>query len=341
MIAFLLCVGLIGGCCAQSSINLAQELAQTKFSNIECDPFTNSIVTDVVNGVVSQSTTQFLYQGTCSNQQLLFSPSNVRVAAGLTTRINGTLVPLTATTDIIGQACSLSLTAVIEAVDSITGTTVQVNQIADTLQFACGNVEIDDGCDWADIPCYWTEQNAADSSFFWMIIYVITYAVIIALYYLAYQLPLVQTGTIKSRRQYSYMEEHYAKNNKEVDEKAKVKASEVIEGEMTYEELKHQKELVEEELAEPSMRRYIDMIEREEYDRVAGRTSEPRQSSAGWTLNFNLPNAMANTFSGRSAGSKASGYEDLRASTDDYNPYNVPHEIEMDEIHSVYSDRFK
>ena len=307
---------LVAGAAAQSTVNLAQELEDTKFSNIQCDPNTNSIVTDIVNGIVSQTDTQFLYSGVCSNQQLLFSPSNVRIAAGLTARVNGTLAPQTGTTNIVGQACSLTLLAVIETIDVPTGTTVTVNQAADTLQFACGNVEVDRDCDWIDLACYWTQGDTVDSSAFWLWVCMFAYLVIIAMYYLAYRLPEAQIGAAKSRKQYAFLEKREAQKNREMDELAEAKAQEVTAGQRDMAELQKDARQLDDELARPEVQRYVDTLQREEWSRSQGVEVEARGTSAGWTLNFSMPSAMSTSFGAPAAGKEAGGgYQHLRKRT--------------------------
>jgi hypothetical protein len=155
-----ICMG-IGGIRTQTTTNLAQELQQTKFSQVECIPLTNSIVANVQNGIVSQNQTQFQYSATCGNGLLLFNPSSSTIAAGISAQINGTLFPQTGGSTIIGQVCSMSLLAILETVDTVTGTVVTSQVVAQSLQFSCGDVQVDEDCSWIDLACYWANKSVS------------------------------------------------------------------------------------------------------------------------------------------------------------------------------------
>lgn len=289
---------------AQSSVNLAQELQDTKFQNIRCQPDTNSIVTDIQNGIVSQTDTQFLYEGSCSNQRLLFDPPNLIIAAGLKATVNGTLSPQTGITAIVGQTCALSLLAVIETVNPVTGTTVSSNQVADSLQFACGDVAVDTDCDWIDLACYWTQGDTVDSSAFWLWVCMFAYLVIIVMYYLFVRLPLATADSAKSRKQYAFLEKRQAELEQEDARQIEMMVGEVTNGDKDVGELDSQLKEIDERLNSAEVRRFQEMLDRNQDAQAAGTVgvSGVPTGSGAWTLNFSLPSSMAGVFGAPAAG---------------------------------------
>jgi hypothetical protein len=148
----------ISGIHSQTTVNLAEELQQTKFTAVQCIPLTNSILANIQNGIVSQNQTQFQYSATCGNGGLLFNPPSATIAAGISAAINGTLFPQGGGKTIIGQVCSMSLIAILETVDTVTGTIVTSQESLPGLQFSCGDVQVDESCSWIDLACYWNNK---------------------------------------------------------------------------------------------------------------------------------------------------------------------------------------
>jgi len=276
------CAALAAG---QTTINLAEELQSTKFTNIACDPAHNSITALIQNGIVSQAQTSFQYAATCGNGQLLFDPPNAIIAAGISATINGTLFPQTSANTIVGAVCSMSLLAAITTVDTVTGTTVTTLQVADTVQYSCGPVQQTENCGWINLACYWTQGQTADSSAFWLWVCMFTVGVVFAAYYLGFRLLWAAIATAKIKKQYSYLTKEDAELNAQDDAVADELARSVLKGDADVGKLQSEKMQIERDLMAPQNQMRINAAEQR-----AMQAAPPPASM--FTMNFSMPQAL-------------------------------------------------
>jgi hypothetical protein len=298
----------IGGIRAQTTVNLVQELQQTKFTQVACEPLTNSIVANVQNGIVSQNQTQFQYSATCGNGGLLFNPSSSTIAAGISAQINGTLFPQGGGRTIIGQVCSMSLLAILETVDTVTGTIVTSQVVAQNLQFSCDDVQVDEDCSWIDLACFWSQGETTSSSAFWIWVCLFSIAVIFAIYYLGFRLPWASAESAKSRKQYSYLEKQDAEELRMHDMQAETLATEVTSGNAEMKTLEEKKQRIDQELGKPENRQYVENLERQQA--FTGLQAQAYQTPSGWNLQFSMPSAMTTAWGSPAAPPMAGSRED-------------------------------
>jgi hypothetical protein len=277
-----LCAALVGA----QTINLAQELEATKFTNIACDPVHNSITTNIQNGIVSQAQTSFQYAATCGNGQLLFDPPSAIISAGISALVNGTLFPQTDANTIVGAVCSMSLLAVIESIDTTTGTTVQTLQVADNVQYSCGPVQQTTKCGWINLACYWTQGRTTSSSAFWLWVCLFSIGVVFAVYFLGFRLLWASIATARIKKQYAYLTKEDAMQTAEEDAVAEELARSVRNGVTDATQLQSKKAEIERELAAPQNQMRM--------NQQAQRMMQPvAPSASAWTFNFSFPQALS------------------------------------------------
>jgi hypothetical protein len=273
--------------CAQSTVDLATELQQTKFTNTACDPSTNSIVTTIQNGIVSQPQTVFQYSGICGNGGLLFNPPSATIAAGSSQIVNGTLFPQDGGQTIVGQLCTLQLTVSITTVSN-DGATLTTQYVTNPLSFPCGDVQPVENCGWFALACYWTQGETTQSSFFWLLVCLLAIGVVFGAYFLIFRLAWESIESEKARKQLGHLEKRTAEEyDKGFVQVSRAIADDVKQDRMSLEDLDAEINDIESALSKPDAVNFMRHMENE----------QPPHTTSGQTGFFQNPTSWAFSFS--------------------------------------------